>query len=26
VVFCVFSERDLGVHESMAGEVFGPPD
>jgi O-acetyl-ADP-ribose deacetylase len=26
VVFCVFSERDLGVHESIAAEVFGPPD
>ena len=25
VVFCVFSERDLGVHESIAAEVFGPP-
>jgi O-acetyl-ADP-ribose deacetylase (regulator of RNase III) len=26
VVFCVFSERDLGVHQSIAAEVFGPPD
>ena len=26
VVFCVFSERDLGVHGSIAAEVFGPPD
>ena len=26
VVFCVFSERDLGVHEAIATEVFGPPD
>ncbi len=25
VVFCVFSERDLGVHEAIAAEVFGPP-
>src|SRR5437762_2891441 len=26
VMFCVFSEGDLVVHESIAGEVFGPPD
>ena len=26
VVFCVFSERDLGIHETIAAEVFGPPD
>jgi O-acetyl-ADP-ribose deacetylase len=26
VVFCVFSEPDLGVHQSIAAEVFGPPD
>jgi O-acetyl-ADP-ribose deacetylase (regulator of RNase III) len=26
VVFCVFSERDLAVHEAIATEVFGPPD
>jgi O-acetyl-ADP-ribose deacetylase (regulator of RNase III) len=26
VVFCVFSERDLAVHQSIAAEVFGPPD
>jgi len=26
VVFCVFSERDLGIHEAIAAEVFGPPD
>ena len=25
VVFCAFSERDLGIHESIAAEVFGPP-
>jgi O-acetyl-ADP-ribose deacetylase len=25
VVFCVFSERDLGIHEAIAAEVFGPP-
>jgi O-acetyl-ADP-ribose deacetylase (regulator of RNase III) len=24
VVFCVFSERDLAVHEAIAAEVFGP--
>ena len=24
VVFCVFSERDLVVHEAIAAEVFGP--
>jgi len=26
VVFCVFSEGDLDVHESIAGDVFGPAD
>lgn len=26
VVFCVFSERDLTVHEAIATEVFGTPD
>jgi O-acetyl-ADP-ribose deacetylase (regulator of RNase III) len=26
VLFCVFSERDLAVHEAIATEVFGPPD
>jgi O-acetyl-ADP-ribose deacetylase len=26
VVFCVFSERDLGVHEAVAEAVFGPAD
>jgi O-acetyl-ADP-ribose deacetylase len=25
VVFCTFSERDLGIHEAIATEVFGPP-
>jgi O-acetyl-ADP-ribose deacetylase len=26
IVFCVFSQGDLGVHESIATEVFGEPD
>jgi O-acetyl-ADP-ribose deacetylase len=26
VVFCVFSAGDLGIHEAIAAEVFGPPD
>ena len=26
IVFCVFSLGDLGVHESIATEVFGEPD
>jgi O-acetyl-ADP-ribose deacetylase len=26
VVFCVFSERDLAVHEAIAVEVLGRPD
>ena len=26
VVFCVFSERDLGIQGAIAAEVFGPPD
>ena len=26
IVFCVFSERDLAVHEAIASEVFGPAD
>jgi O-acetyl-ADP-ribose deacetylase (regulator of RNase III) len=26
IVFCVFSEGDLGVHHSVAAEVFGPAD
>ena len=26
VVFCVFSEGDIGVHESVAAEVFAPAD
>jgi O-acetyl-ADP-ribose deacetylase len=26
VLFCVFSEGDLGVHRSVAEEVFGPAD
>ena len=26
VVFCVFSEGDLGVHASIAAEVFGSPE
>ena len=24
IVFCVFSQGDLGVHESIAADVFGP--
>ncbi|HTK43835.1 MAG TPA: O-acetyl-ADP-ribose deacetylase [Patescibacteria group bacterium] len=24
VIFCAFSQRDLGVHEAIAAEVFGP--
>jgi len=26
VVFCVFSDRDLAIHESIAEEIFGPSD
>ena len=26
IVFCVFSEPDLAVHEAIASEVFGPAD
>jgi O-acetyl-ADP-ribose deacetylase (regulator of RNase III) len=26
VVFCVFSEGDLRIHEAIAAEVFGPQD
>jgi O-acetyl-ADP-ribose deacetylase (regulator of RNase III) len=26
IVFCAFSEGDLGVHRSIADEVFGRPD
>ena len=26
VILCVYSEGDLGVHESIAAEVLGPPE
>jgi O-acetyl-ADP-ribose deacetylase len=26
VVFCTFSDRDLGVHEAIAADVLGPPE